>query len=84
MTPREAIYRVREKWKDMSEAERIHWLTVAMRLREWMVLSLLRGRRAETEEESGLVDLYSEILAQAATLTPKDGVPYEVFREFFA
>ena len=83
MTPKEAIERLKH-WPEMTELEKLHWLRVAVQIKEAMVISRLAGRPLPWEDSEDYIRLYEEILFQASgNLTPADGELWEVWREFF-
>ena len=82
MTPKEAIERLKH-WPEMTELEKLHWLRAALRIKEAMAISAIRGQRLGEEWED-YIKLYEAILLQAGEhLRPTDGELWEVWREFF-
>jgi len=95
MTPKEAIERLKH-WPEMTELEKLHWLRVAVQIKEAMIVSGLAGRPLPWEDSEDYIRLYEEILAivhveepalvfrASGNLTPADGELWEVWRELSA
>ena len=82
MTPKEAIERLKH-WPEMTELEKLHWLRVAVQIKEAAIVSRMAGRPLPWEDSEDYIRLYEAILFQASDLTPADGELWEVWREFF-
>ncbi len=76
-----------ENWEQMQEHEKARWLIKAIIIRDSLflidLLQVKLPKDKETEKELEKInELYNKILYYGSSLTPNDGLAWEIWRKF--